>query len=464
MKEIELDGDREEGLRRFALVAPLLEEGLSSSEATERRLRILEREEISERTLRRWVAAYRSGGFEGLVKKPRKDKGTCRAISPEALALAEECRRELPRRSAGLIRDWLGTQGHEVARSTLERHLRANGLSGRDLRAEREAKSGSRRFVRIGRNSLWQADLKYGPYIPDPEHPGRKRRTYLLAILDDATRKVTHAEFYDNQKLPVLEDAMKKAIQRHGSPKRIYVDNGKIFVSTWMKLACAKLNIKHINASPYNPEGKGKIERFNRTVEEFLAEYALQEAGTLEGLNSFFRSWLSERYQHKAHGALNGKTPAEMFAEDATPLRFHSLETLRDAFLHEGERTVDKSGCLKLEGDLYDAGTDYLRKKVTIRYDPFDREIVQLWYKGTRRSDIRKARIGESNATLKAPAEKLDAGGESRVLNTYREEHRKRFVKTLGAYGLRNAGKNGACVGTAEEERAGDGRRAERRD
>ena len=460
MKEIELDGDREEGLRRFALVAPLLEEGLSSSEATERRLRILEREEISERTLRRWVAAYRSGGFEGLVKKPRKDKGTCRAISPEALALAEECRRELPRRSAGLIRDWLGTQGHEVARSTLERHLRANGLSGRDLRAEREAKSGSRRFVRIGRNSLWQADLKYGPYIPDPEHPGRKRRTYLLAILDDATRKVTHAEFYDNQKLPVLEDAMKKAIQRHGSPKRIYVDNGKIFVSTWMKLACAKLNIKHINASPYNPEGKGKIERFNRTVEEFLAEYALQEAGTLEGLNSFFRSWLSERYQHKAHGALNGKTPAEMFAEDATPLRFHSLETLRDAFLHEGERTVDKSGCLKIEGELYDAGTDYLRKKVTIRYDPFDREIVQLWYKGTRRSDIRKARIGESNATLKASAEKLDAGGESRVLNTYREEHRKRCVKTLGAYGLRNAGKSGesrAGEHAAGEERSGSG-------
>ena len=110
--------------------------------------------------------------------------------------------------------------------------------------------------------------------------------------------------------------------------------------------------------------------------------------------------------------------------------------------------------------DSYDAGTDYLRKKVTIRYDPFDREIVQLWYKGTRRSDIRKARIGESNATLKAPAEKLDAGGESRVLNTYREEHRKRFVKTLGAYGLRNAGKSGesrAGEHAAGEERSGSG-------
>ena len=456
MKEIELDCNREEALRRFALAAPLLEEGLSSSEVSERRRRILEREGISERTLRRWVAAYRSEGFEGLVKKPRKDKGTCRAIVPEALALAMECRKELPRRSAGLVRDWLRTQGHEVARSTLERHLRVNGLSGRDLRAEREAKSGSRRFVRIGRNSLWQADLKYGPYIPDPENPGKKRRTYLLAILDDATRTAVHAEFYDSQKLPVLEDALKKAVQRHGSPKRIYVDNGKIFVSTWMKVACAKLNIKHINASPYNPEGKGKVERFNRTVEEFLAEYGLQEAGTLNELNSLFRSWLSERYQHKPHSALNGKTPLETFAEDTTPLRFHSLETLRDAFLHEAERTVDKSGCLKLDGDLYDAGTDYLRKKVTLRYDPFDRETAQLWYKGVRRGDIGKARIGESNATLKTSAEKLDGGGESRVLNTYREEHRKRFVRTLGAYGLRNAPKSEDVVdGSAVESHAG---------
>lgn len=459
MKDIELDSNREEALRRFALAAPLLEEGLSPSEVSERRRRILEREGISERTLRRWVAAYRSEGFEGLVKKPRKDKGTCRAIAPEALALAEECRRELPRRSAGLVRDWLRTQGHEVARSTLERHLRLSGLSGRDLRAEREAKSGSRRFVRIGRNSLWQADLKYGPYIPDSEAPGKKRRTYLLAILDDATRTVVHAEFYDNQKLPVLEDALKKAVQRHGSPKRIYVDNGKIFVSTWMKVACAKLNIKHINASPYNPEGKGKIERFNRTAEEFLAEYGLQEAGTLDELNSLFRSWLSERYQHKPHSALNGKTPLETFAEDTTPLRFHSLETLRDAFLHEAERRVDKSGCLKLEGDLYDAGTDYLRKQVTLCYDPFDTETVQLWYKGVRRGDIRKARIGESNLTLKTSAEKLDGGGESRVLNTYREEHRKRFAKTLGAYGLRNidkADKNeGVIDGSAGEDHAG---------
>jgi len=58
---------------------------------------------------------------------------------------------------------------------------------------------------------LWQSDLKYGPYIPDPKKPNHKLRTYLVAIIDDATRLAVHAEFYDSQKLPVLEDTFRKA-------------------------------------------------------------------------------------------------------------------------------------------------------------------------------------------------------------------------------------------------------------
>ena len=63
-------------------------------------------------------------------------------------------------------------------------------------RTEREGDQGyaqkssnvSRRFNRQGRNTLWQTDLKYGPYLSDPSHPGHKLRTYLIAIIDDATR------------------------------------------------------------------------------------------------------------------------------------------------------------------------------------------------------------------------------------------------------------------------------------
>ena len=316
MKNNVIDAGREEALKRFALIAPLLEEGISVAESAQIRCMLLEREEISERTLRRWLASYRQEGFDGLVRQERCDKGVSKSISPEALEMAEEIRRELPRRSAGLICELLEREGHKVARSTLERHLRLKGLSCKQLMAEAEAGGTTRRFVRIGRNTLWQIDIKFGLYLPDPDNPKKKFRTYLLVMIDDASRFVVHGEFYAEQKLPILEKGLRKAILRYGAPKSIYVDNGKIFTSIWLRLACAKLNIRHLKTKPYNAAAKGKVERFNRTVEAFLSELSLQEVQTLEEVNNLFDAWLSEGYNNKPHSSLDGQTPADVFASD----------------------------------------------------------------------------------------------------------------------------------------------------
>ncbi len=83
----------------------------------------------------------------------------------------------------------------------------------------------------------------------------------------------------------------------------LYLDNGKIFVSQWLRLACAKLRIRHLNTKAYSPKSKGKIERFNRTVEEFLQVASLEKVETLEQLNKLFRDWLSEGYNHRVHSA-----------------------------------------------------------------------------------------------------------------------------------------------------------------
>ena len=345
-------------------------------------------------------------------------------------------RRELPRRSAGLLCKLLEQEGYTVARSTLERHLRLKGLSGKQLAADAKTGGATRRFVRVGRNTLWQSDVKYGPYLPDPNNPKKKIRTYLLVIIDDATRLVVHAEFYADQKLPILEDGLRKAILRYGAPRSFYVDNGKIFTSTWLQLACAKLNIRHLKTRPYSPEAKGKVERFNRTVENFLAELLLQKADTLDELNRLFSAWLSEGYNHKPHSALDEKTPAEVFNSDSAPIRFHSIEALAEAFLHEAERVVDKTGCLTLNGMLYDAGVEWVRKKVMLRFDPFDLKEVQLWHEGEMRKVIRAAQVGEYNATQKVECEKVEQSAESRVLNMYAAEQQKRFKKAAGAFRL----------------------------
>jgi putative transposase len=433
--EQELDRLREEGLRRYRIIAPLLEEGLSESEKADIRRLIQSREGISERTLRRYVALFRKGGFDALLPRERRDKGTSKAIPGEALELAAEMRRELPSRSARRIQQLLASDGYRVARSTLERHLRERGLSGREIKAEKRQVA-SRRFNRQGRNTLWQSDLKYGPYVPDPKHPDRKMRTYLVAMIDDATRLVTHAEFYDNQRLPVLEDTLRKAITRCGLPDNIYVDQGKIFVSRWLRLACARLRIRHLAAQPYSPEAKGKIERWNRTVEEFIAEAHLEQPQTLAHLNALFRAWLSEGYNHRGHSSLSGKTPVEAFSKDSRALRFPGPEALRDAFLWEKSPMVDKSGCISLNGVRYDVGVELVRKKVLVRYDPFDLSIVEVCSGGQKKKLVSPIVIGEFNHNVKKPLDEIEKASQSRLLRLFEAESRKRLKQQLGAFRL----------------------------
>ncbi len=442
MRKQELDPKREEALRRYRIIVPLLEEGLAECEKRQIRRLIRSQEGLSARSLRRYVAAFKHGGFDALLPRERQDKGSCKAIPAEALELATEMRQELPGRSAKRIQQLLASEGYRVARSTLERHLRQQGLSGREITAERKSASGgpSRRFNRQGRNTLWQSDLKYGPYLLDPAHPGHKMRTYLVAMIDDATRLVTHAEFYDNQRLPVLEDTLRKAIIKCGLPDSLYVDRGKIFVSQWLRLACAKLRIRHLNTQPYSPAAKGKIERWNLTAEEFIQEAHLERPQTLEQLNGLFRAWLSEGYNHQVHSALAGKTPAEAFTRDTKALRFPGPEALRDAFLWEKTPTVDKSGCISLSGLHYDVGVEYIRKKVLVRYDPFDLSVVEVWYGGEKKKLVSPLVIGEYNHNVKKPVEELEKTSQSRLLRLFEAESKKRLKQQLGAFRLGKEG------------------------
>jgi putative transposase len=435
MQEKQLDPLREEGLRRYRIIVPLLDKSLSEGEKRPLRRLICTQEGISGRTLRRYVAAFKRQGFDGLVLRERQDKGTCKSISEEALKLAAQWRQEVPERSAERIQELLASEGYRVARSTLERHLRKQGLSGREIQAAQKQVA-SRRFNRVGRNSLWQADLKYGPYLPDPKQQGHKIRTYLVAIIDDATRLVVHGEFYDNQRLPVLEDSFRQAILRCGTPDNIYVDNGKIFISQWLRLACAKLRIRHLNTKAYSPEAKGKIERFNRSVDEFIREVQLEKPPTLEQLNILFRAWLAEGYNHRVHSALNGQSPAQAFTQDAKALRFHSPETLRDAFLWEKTPKVDKTGCISLNGWCYEVGIEYLRKNILVRYDPFDLSQIEVWYGGQKKKVVCPANIGEYNHNVKKPNEELEKASQSKLLRLFADESKKRLKQQLGAFRL----------------------------
>jgi len=250
-------------LQRYEMIAPLLNENLDAFERRRLRAQILESSGISERTLRRHIQNYKEKGYKSLVDSTRSDKGSLRDIPEVAVNEAVKLRQELPSRSVRRIIEILEGEKiikpGEVSRTSLNRHLIYRGYGSAQLRAEGKAAQPSSRFERKRRNDLFQADVKYGPLIVSK---GVKKKTYLLTIIDDKTRMIMHAEFYSNQRLPILEDCFRKALLKFGKPTDILVDNGKIFVSKWFKLACARLKINHIAAKPYSAKTKGYVKSF----------------------------------------------------------------------------------------------------------------------------------------------------------------------------------------------------------
>ena len=432
---------REKALKRYALIAPLLEPGLEEAEVRRRRREILENETcpVSERTLRRYLAAYRTRGFDGLCQQRRADTGKPRAVPPEVMEEAAALKRELPQRSVRHVIEILEEEGRVkkgvLHPSTLARHFTKRGL----MEIPKTPKGGFRRFQKDHRNCLWQVDLKYGPYLPDPKNPKKQKRTYLLAFIDDYSRLVPHAEFYFEQKLPVLEDCLRKAILKRGIPDAVYMDQGRIFVSRWFRIACARLNVRHLVAKPYSPEAKGKIERFMGTVDTFLAEVRLRPLKGLRDLNDAFQGWLEEGYNHNPHSALAPSgTPASTFAGDAKKIRLATAQELRDAFLHEEDRTVDRTGCFKLDGRVYDAGPALAVKKVEIRFDPFAPDEVEIWLSG-KHECIAKELV--MNQPRQGPeAKPVEAPGRSRYLDVLAQKEKERRKKRLGAISFRELG------------------------
>jgi len=442
-------------IKRFTEIAPLLNDGIDTFERRRLRAQILESSGLSERQLRRYIQHYKEKGYRSLADIPRSDKGSLRTVPEAAVDEAVKLRQELPSRSVKRIIEILEgekiVKPGEVPRTSLNRHLIQRGYGAAQLRAEGKAAKPASRFERKRRNDLFQADIKYGPILADK---GKKKKTYLLSLLDDKSRMPMHAEFYGNQRLPILEDCFRKALLKFGKPKEVLVDNGKIFVSKWFRLACARLRINHIAAKPYAAQTKGKCEKYHQRVDEFMDELSLEPVKTLAELNRKFSAYIEEGYIHEPHDALKleerdpktgellskrERTPYQAYTEDPAKVNYVSSIECRDAFLWEEQRTVDKSGCISFKGMSYDVGVALARRRIDVRYDPFDISLVEIWHGGKFQ---RKAEVLE----IREFAPKLDVDAavapskptHSRLLKIYEERNKEREKQRNGALSFRS--------------------------
>jgi putative transposase len=337
---------------------------------------------VSPSTIKHWVRAYRQGGVDQLKPKTRKDKGQARTVSPQLQKVFTELRQQHPSwgvpelvrqaRDSGLV-----TEQEEISLSTLYR------LVGRGA-PEQPPQTDRRRYSFEQLLECVQADVMYGPFVTDQE--GKKHRSYLHAIMDDCSRLVLAGEFHLSERVGAFEQVLKQALSRREYvPERLYTDNGAAFVSHHIQWVCAQLGVTLLHSRPGVPEGRGKIERFFRTVREQFLAPKWRDGMNLEQLNAAFWEWVELGYHRNAHRGLEGKSPLEVWVGQAAQLvrrpRVNS-DRLESVFRHRALRLVSRDRVVRLEGQTFQAPVEVIGEKVELLYNPSDLSQVEVLLKG----------------------------------------------------------------------------------
>ncbi len=290
-----------------------------------------------------------------------------------------------------------------LKRSTVYDYLDRCELTRRHLRKEHKA---YQRYQARHRNQRWLGDTCHLLHLNDPEQAGKKKKVYLICWMDDYSRLVTHGQCYWAERLPMLEDSLKKAMMKRGLPMQLYVDNGKIYSSNYLDAVCGKLGIMRSRSRPYQPAGKGKIERLFATIQNsFLPEFhelLKKETLSLAELNEYLWVWLDKYYHERIHSATK-QTPRLRFETCGQPLRTATLEELYDVFLVEEKRTVDKTKTFSLNGRTFETVPELVQKRILVRFDPYDLSTTQVYYEGKRYPDAVRATLPEHAFTEKVP-------------------------------------------------------------
>ncbi len=374
----ELDIERLPRGQRSARIAELAGRTYRPPDGRERR--------FSTRTLWAWWSAYQRHGLDGLLSKRRKDRGTPRAVSREVLEAAIAARRELPSRSTATVIAVLETAGRvvrgQLRRATLDRHLAHAGVARRRLRT-----LGDKRYIRLlfeRPNQFWVGDYHEAPLLWDPARQ-RYRTLHLCAVIDHFSKLVPHAEWYVSEQIATLEACLKQALLKRGLPDALYVDNGAAYRADQFAFACAHLDIKLRHSTPYESEGRGAIERWNRTVvEQFEPEIRALRLDDHREIQLRFEAWLEQRYHLTVHEA-TGQPPLDRFAQpDFTP-RYPDPVLVAETFRVRVRRKVHpKTVTVEVEGIAFVVEPHLRGRWVQVHYDPHDLTDVLIYRDGQR--------------------------------------------------------------------------------
>jgi transposase InsO family protein len=316
-------------------------------------------------TLERWFYRYRKYKLEGLKPIRRRDKGRAKKLKPEARKLVCDVRREHPHASVPVILRTLETQGQleegAVSATTLRRLYVDEGLDRVGLRDGGGTKTRLRwQAERPG--ALWHGDVCYGPAL---KINGKSRSLRIHAMLDDASRYVVAIEAHHTEREVDMLGMLVRALRRHGPPDALFLDNGSTYRGETLATACARIGLTLMHARPYDPEARGKMERFWRTLREACLDF-MGSLTSLHDVNVRLLAFLDAHYHVSPHAGLLGKTPAGVFG--SAPPRVDSFDEskLRDALTTRMRRRVRRDSTVSIGGKDYELDAAHLAGRLVM--------------------------------------------------------------------------------------------------
>jgi len=247
---------------------------------------------VPRRTLYRWIDKYKRYGKIGLEEKKRGRKVD--PINPLFELLVYELWHTF---KYGSNKNWriLKEKGFGVSQRQIQKIHNKYGF-----KMNRRKRPSQIKFVKYEwpkPNMLWHTDWTNCPFT------GKQ----LIAFIDDHSRFIVHAEYFENATTENTILAFQNAIHKYGKPENILTDNGTQFTpargvkgpfTQW----CEDQGIKHILGRVHHPQTNGKIERWFGT-------YKLEYDKRFSCLDEFVKFYNEMRI----HQGINFITPLERY-------------------------------------------------------------------------------------------------------------------------------------------------------
>jgi transposase InsO family protein len=375
---------QELALFKFGMIAPVVN-GTFREESKEAYYREITKEphilpngklvQFAPATIKKWYIKYNRDGLDALVPKSRIDLGRTRALSEDAKKQIQTYLDTFPYITGKKIYEKL-IEDRYIFRSDFSVDTLYRYLKNIQFTKEKVTKDDCLAYEFSHANDCWQSDTTMGPII---KAGGKTRQTYLIQAIDDCSRLLVHGELFFEDTGKNVQQVFKRAIQKFGIPKKVFVDNGASFKNHQLKWIFASLGIQIIHSKPYYPQGRGKIERCHRTIKErWLNATDWNTFGSLEDVNSSYLVYLDKEYNNHHHSSIN-MTPKERYLQDFKQVQFIETSILEEHFLHRITRKVTPSALVSLFNVQYEVPQQYIGKTLCLRYCTDDMSQIYIY-------------------------------------------------------------------------------------